>query len=385
MSAFSPDIALLESERGILARVARGGPIKDVLRDLILLVEKPAGGDMLASILVVSEDGTRLLEGAAPNLPRSYNDAIDGIAIGPGVGSCGTAAYTGEPVFVSDIATDPLWADFRDIARENGLAACWSVPIKSGDGEVLGTFANYYREPRTPTERDMVTIATVAQTAAIAIERHRAEMARERAEEQRELTLRELNHRVKNIFALTNALISMTARNSKTVEELANTLRGRMSALRGAHELIVGGIDGHHAEADGVVLGELVRNALRPFAGETAEDVDLAGPKLQISSGSLNNLALIIHELATNAAKYGSLSTQQGMLSVRWTLASDRLRIVWRESDGPPVRKPDNLGFGSQLIRRLIEAQLDGTLEYDWNPSGLTITVDLPASMVSAS
>src|ERR1700742_2943430 len=106
---------LLIAERGILTRVAAGRSLKDVMRDIILMVEKPADGEMLASILIVSEDGKHLVEGAAPSLPADYNAAIDGISIGYGVGSCGTAAATGNPVIVSDIATDPLWADFRKL------------------------------------------------------------------------------------------------------------------------------------------------------------------------------------------------------------------------------------------------------------------------------
>ena len=158
---------MLQGERSILSRVARGGPLADVLRDLIELVEKPSGGEMLASVLFVSEDGTRLLEGAAPSLPAEYNSAIHGLAIGHGVGSCGTAAYTGEPVFVADIANHPFWKDFRDVARAHGLAACWSVPIKSSEGKVLGTFANYYREPRAPTQRDRAKHARVTASSTV--------------------------------------------------------------------------------------------------------------------------------------------------------------------------------------------------------------------------
>ncbi len=139
--------ALIDRERSILARIARGGPLDVVLRDLILLVEQPSKGEMLASILFLSPDGRHLLEGAAPSLPAEFNAAINGVAIGPNVGSCGTAAFRGEPVYVTDIATDPLWADFRDLALPHGLRACWSVPIRGTDSEVLGTFANYYREP----------------------------------------------------------------------------------------------------------------------------------------------------------------------------------------------------------------------------------------------
>src|SRR6201996_5182822 len=210
---------LLIAEREILTRVAAGGSLKDVMRDIILMVEKPTNGEMLASILIVSEDGRRLVEGAAPSLPSDYNAAIDGIAIGHGVGSCGTAAATGDPVIVTDIATDPLWADFRELALGHDLRACWSMPIRAADGRLLGTFANYYREPKEPTERDLEVIGMVTRTTAIAIERSVNEHAPERAEAQRNLLLRELNHRVKNVFAVADSLLMMSARSATNVEE----------------------------------------------------------------------------------------------------------------------------------------------------------------------
>lgn len=129
---------LLVAERDILTRVAAGGALPDVLRDIILMVEQPSNGEMLASILLTSEDGKRLVEGAAPSLPQEYNDAINGIPVGHGIGSCGTAASTGSPVMVSNIATDPLWKDFKDLALGHDLRACWSMPILAGDGRVLG-------------------------------------------------------------------------------------------------------------------------------------------------------------------------------------------------------------------------------------------------------
>ncbi len=152
---------------------------------------------MLASVLLTTDDGKHLTQGAAPSLPCDYNDAIEGIAVGLGIGSCGTSAHTGSPVIVSDISTDPLWADFRKLALSHNLHSCWSMPIRAADGRVLGTFANYYREPRKPSERDLEVIGMVSRTAAIAIERSQNEKARDRAEEQRMLLLRELNHRVK--------------------------------------------------------------------------------------------------------------------------------------------------------------------------------------------
>src|SRR5207245_3234028 len=109
--------------------------------------------------------------------PASYSKAIDGSVIGPSVGSCGTAAYRAEPVIVTDIVTDPLWAEFRDLALAHGLRACWSTPILSSRGEVLGTFATYYREPRSPTAEEHNVMDRFTQIASIALEGEQAEDA----------------------------------------------------------------------------------------------------------------------------------------------------------------------------------------------------------------
>src|ERR1700753_14899 len=239
---------LLVAEREILTRVAAGGSLKDVMRDIILMVENPANGEMLASILIISDDGKRLHEGAAPSLPADYNAAIDGIAVGYGVGSCGPAAATRYPVIVSDIATDPLWADFRDLAMRHELRACWSMPIRAADGRLLGTFANYYREPKEPTERDLETIGMVTRTTASAIERSINEQARDRAEAQRNLLLRELNHRVKNVFALADSLLMMSARSATSVEAFSTAVRGRLGALNKAHALVQPGLSNTEVE-----------------------------------------------------------------------------------------------------------------------------------------
>jgi signal transduction histidine kinase len=122
-------------------------------------------------------EGDHLRHGGAPSLPKSYNGAIDGLVIGPSEGSCGTAAYRGKSVIVSDIATDPLWAKYRDLALSHSLRACWSTPIISSTNKVLGTFAMYYREPRSPTSEDFGLIELATHLVRIAVERERAEEA----------------------------------------------------------------------------------------------------------------------------------------------------------------------------------------------------------------
>src|ERR1700681_1974879 len=127
--------------------VAKGNSLAEILDSLCGLVEAQAG-DVLASILLA--DGDHLRYGCAPSLPKAYTNAINGMVIGPSAGSCGTAAYRGERVIVEDIATDPLWANHRDLALSHSLCACWSTPVFSPHGKVIATFASYYRAPRRP-------------------------------------------------------------------------------------------------------------------------------------------------------------------------------------------------------------------------------------------
>lgn len=147
-----------------------GAPLPEVLEGIAVFAERQMDG-ALCSILLLSADGKHLVHGAAPSLPEFYNRAIDGLAIGEGVGSCGTAAFTGRTVIVEDVLTHPYWANYRDLAARAGLRACWSEPIVSGDNKVLGTFALYHREPCAPTPEEMALNRQAAWLAAIAIER----------------------------------------------------------------------------------------------------------------------------------------------------------------------------------------------------------------------
>ena len=152
-------------------------PLETTLTELIRIVESTSTTGVLGSILLLDGDGKHLRHGAAPSLPAAYSAAIDGAEIGACAGSCGTAAFLGAAVFVSDIATDPLWADYKQIALPHGLRACWSTPILTRGRKVLGTFAMYHREPREPTVRDLMLVDLVTQTAALVIDREQAKRA----------------------------------------------------------------------------------------------------------------------------------------------------------------------------------------------------------------
>ncbi|MEV5705699.1 GAF domain-containing protein [Actinoallomurus sp. NPDC052274] len=174
---------LMAEHRALLEQIARQAPLTEVLDGMARCIEDLAPQDVLVSVLLTDPDGRHLRHGAAPSLPDFYNQAIDGIAIGEGVGSCGTAAHRRQPVIVTDVTADPLWTDFRHLADQAGLAACWSTPILARDGGLLGTFAMYHRVPRVPQDTDLALTRVFAGTAALAIERHDNEQARRAAEE----------------------------------------------------------------------------------------------------------------------------------------------------------------------------------------------------------
>jgi PAS domain S-box-containing protein len=162
---------LVAGQKHALELAASGSSLSDVLEVLTDTIEARSNGEVLASVLLLDADGTHLRHCAGSSLPASYIQIVDGVEIGPTVGSCGTAAWRGQTVIVSDTATDPLWADYRDLAHEYGLRACWSTPIISSKGKVLGTFALYYREVYIPTPEDQEIVVFLTHTAAVFIER----------------------------------------------------------------------------------------------------------------------------------------------------------------------------------------------------------------------
>lgn len=171
--------ALINGQKRVLEMIASGAALPETLAALVRFIEAQAPG-MSGSILLLDEDGVHVRHGAAPSLPPEFVAAIDGQPIGPCAGSCGTAAYRKEAVFVADLATDPLWTDYKAAAVPHGLRACWSTPIFDAHHQVLGTFAMYYGQPALPQPEHLRLIEMATHSAAIAISRHRSEAERAR-------------------------------------------------------------------------------------------------------------------------------------------------------------------------------------------------------------
>jgi PAS domain S-box-containing protein len=182
-AAFRRQLSLIQQENDALAQIAADVSLPQTLGKLTQSIERYCEGRTVASVMLLDPESHRLRVGAAPRLPEAFVAAIEGQEIGPSAGSCGTAAYRKQPVYVVDIETDQLWADYRQSALQHGLMSCWSVPIMSKDGSVLGTFAVYHREKREPNEEEKQVVVLLTRIAALAIEHENDKLQRRRSEE----------------------------------------------------------------------------------------------------------------------------------------------------------------------------------------------------------
>lgn len=202
------------------------------------------------------------------------------------------------------------------------------------------------------------------------------------AQERQRLLLRETNHRLKNLFATIDALIGLSVRSARTPKDFADTLRGRLSALLKAKDLVRPGVLGAEHESESTTVATLVRTVLQPYdLAATPERMSVKGPDVVIGATAVTSLALALHETATNAVKYGALSKPTGTVRVTWQVEDGNLDIVWEETGGPEIGSSERTpGFGSFLTRRSIVDQLAGQIEHDWQRGGLNLRVRIPVS-----
>ena len=201
--------------------------------------------------------------------------------------------------------------------------------------------------------------------------------------EEREVIAQELSHRIKNIFAVINGLVSLAARSKPGLRELGDELRARIFALGRAHDLVRP--RGRNGEGQSNTLHALIRELLQPYEGEDAERIVITGEDVAIDDGAATPLALLFHELATNSAKYGALLAAGGTVEISATREGEDVRLIWRERglDVPPAEGPE--GFGSRLMSLSVEAQMHGSIERSWETEGLTVTVVVPLSALNQS
>ncbi|CCD83944.1 putative Sensor histidine kinase (HWE family) with a GAF domain [Bradyrhizobium sp. ORS 285] len=284
---------------------------------------------------------------------------------------CQHVVTSAEPLVVSDAKQHPLVKDNLAIPSL-GVNAYLGVPLKLPSGEVIGALCAIDHEPRPWSEDDITQITELSEIVMDEIAL-RTENARRRSIEQHQRVLvHELNHRVKNTLALVDSVIALSIRAAPALTDFGEVLRGRIAALTRSHALAL------DRGREAIALDALVCAELAPLQSDR---VTVDGPAVQLSPGIALYLSMGLHELVTNAVKYGALSNEAGRVALSWTHLDDRLRLAWQESDGPEVTPPARNGFGSLLFERILGAALKGQVTRDFAADGLKVTFDLPVSV----
>jgi PAS domain S-box-containing protein len=204
---------------------------------------------------------------------------------------------------------------------------------------------------------------------------------RKQARAKQHLLVREMCHRIKNLFTLAGSVVTLNARSVATPRELAEAVRHRLVALARAHELTLPDLteDEVEPEQKATTLAALVQTILEPYMAEDRNSIVIDGPELPINGSAVTGMALLMHEIATNAAKYGALSSPNGHVDASWSVVNDELLLTWRERGGPALSgPPESEGFGALLTKLTVTGQLGGTIAYDWFPEGLAVTLAVP-------
>lgn len=382
---------LQDLEKKVLEMIASGSRIEATLETLVLGVEALAP-PVIASILIVSDDGERLLHGAAPNLADAYNRAIDGVVIGPNVGSCGTAAATKKAVVVADVETDPLWEHYRDLAREAGLRACWSTPILTADARVLGTFALYYRASRLPTPEHLALIDRAVHVAGIALQRHELEAQlralssriEEAREEERSGIAREIHDQLGQaltVMKMDLAWIARRASDPKTLDPAA--LLDKATELALMADEIIAQVRRISAELRPGVLDDLGLGAAMAWKAQEFErrtgiicKVHPSAESARAGRAEATTFFRILEEALTNVARHAEAK----QVDVRLDEA-DRELVLRIRDDGKGIRPEDvqdRRSLGLLGIRERARRHGGSATFVSVEPHGTEVVVRIP-------
>lgn len=261
------------------------------------------------------------------------------------------------------------------------------VPLSVGGADQLGTLWVVSEAAGHFDSGDAQTVADLALFVGAALLVQRKEEQFSRALEEQETVAREMSHRLKNLFSITDSMIRGSARNADSAAAMADALSGRLHALASAHSLVRRKVSDSGSISDQKDLGDLIRAVVSAHEADADSGVSpfhIDGPAVRCSDHASSGLALIIHEFATNASKYGALSDPNGRISIDWEVEGPMLRLIWMESGGPTIdSEPLRRGFGSALAQRTVKGQFGGALTRDWRPQGLCITMTLSVARLS--
>ena len=356
---------LLSAQVRILEAIARDSDRDATLAEICRVAEAMVPGGK-AGVTILDRSGKKFEHCVMPSAP-SFAAAIPGIPVGPPhAGTCAAAVYVGEAVASSDIVDDVRFdAAWRKLNHDHDIRCIQSRPAVASDGRPLGSFFIGFADKATTTwPEELATIA--ARLAGLAIERH---LVRERDR----LLVRETQHRVKNLFASVLSLATQTAHNQPDLNDFLRAFEGRVMALAAANDLL--------STDEPADLDALVRRVVEPFASAAAVEVR-GGPPFKVAEAAIVPFSLVLHELATNAAKYGALSRPGGTARIGWKAYRDeagdrRFRFKWEEIGGPQVAPPRRRGFGTFLVDRAF-SDVDGNSRLTHAPDGIRYRFDAP-------
>jgi PAS domain S-box-containing protein len=322
----------------------------------------PDPNDWLAAIIegsddaIVSKDLNGIIRSWNPGAARLFGYEADEVIGKPITILIPRDRMEEEPAILAEIKRGMRVEHFETVRkRKDGTPIDISLtisPIRNAKGEIVGAS----KIARDITEKRLV-------------------------QEQQWLLMGEMRHRVKNLFALASAIVSISGRAAGSAQELLETIQARLSSLARAHELTMpDGVEGALGDAPSISLHALILAILEPYGAH--ERIVLAGADPAIGGRPMTHIALLLHELATNAAKYGSLSVAGGHLDLDVRDEDERILLVWRETGGPKPSPGLSPGFGSRLEKGLAGA-LNATIERDWQPSGLVATIAIPKKMLA--
>ena len=320
-----------------------------------------------ASVLLFDESG-RMQFVASRGLSDAYCQAVAGhTPWSPG-------QPDPQPITVDDVENAADLAALRDVIRGEGIGALAFIPLVANGG-VIGKFMVYHDAPHVFGADETDLALTIARQLGFAIERQRAVATRKRAEEQRTLLINELNHRVKNTLATVQSLAMQTLRNTERSEDARALFNSRLTALSRAHDLLTA------QNWEGAGVREVIARALAPFRTDERR-IAMQGRDVRVTPKQALALSIALHELATNAAKYGALSNEAGQVELIWSVDDtedgEELRLVWTETGGPAVAPPTRTGFGTRLIEHGLAHELGGAARIVYRPEGVVSTISSP-------
>jgi two-component sensor histidine kinase len=302
--------------------------------------------------------------------------------------TCAACIRTGERVVAEDIASDPKWTDHASIAAELGYGAAFSTPMKTRRDELLGVLTVHFEEAYTPSDIELRWADLFARLAAHLIERARSDTALRETGERQQVLLQELQHRTRNLLGVVRSITNRTLEASSSLDEFGESFRERLAALARVNGLLSRLTEGDRITFDELIRTELSGHGIAEGDGR-GDQVQLSGPEnIRLRSSTVQTLALGLHELTTNAIKYGALSKPYGRLSISWSVENGaderRLKVNWEEtgvapeldSAGETLRK----GYGRELIEQALPYQLKADTKYEITPDGVRCMISLPIS-----